>query len=241
MDSFQIIISGNSTDITTNFSPPLMLYPEKSYEIALVNMETYYSFPNVDESNNIFRYFNGKTNKTITLPIGSYELSQVNTEIQRQMANNGDYDSTNNKHYITIGSNFATLKSTINITHQDYKIDFTGANTIRYLLGFDSKQLKSGYYESDNMVNIMNINSIFVNMDCIRESYVCGSSSSVIYSFFPAVGPGYKIIQSPNNLIYLPLNKNALYSIKTWITDQNSNLLNLRGENVTMRFHIRSK
>ena len=86
----------------------------------------------------------------------------------------------------------------------------------------------------------MNISSIFVNVDCINESYINGTSSPV-YSFFPNVGPGYKIIQSPNNLVYLPLNKKGLYSIKTWITDQNSNLLNLRGENVAIRFHIRSK
>lgn len=241
MESFQIVVSGNSTDLTTNFSPPLMFFPEKKYEMALVNLETYYSFPNIDTSNNIFKYNNGTANKTITLPTGSYELLQINTEIQRQMTSNGDWDSTNSKHYITIGTNFATLKSTINITNPAYKVDFTSSNTVRTLLGFNSKILKSGYYESDDLVNIMNINSIFVNVDCISESYVNGTASPVLYSFYPNVGPGYKIIQSPNNLVYLPLNKNALFSIKTWITDQNSNLLNLRGENVTIRFHIRSK
>ena len=202
MESFQIVISGNKTDITTNFSPPLMLSPEKSYEMALVNLETYFSFPNVDTSNNIFKYFNGTTNKTVTLPISSYELSQINTEIQRQMAVNGDCDVINSKYYITIGTNFATLKSTINITNTAYKVDFTTSNTIRTLLGFQSKILKSGYYESDDIVNIMNINLIFVNVDCINDSYINGTSSPVIYSFFPNVGPGYKIIQSPNNLVY---------------------------------------
>ena len=29
---------------------------DKKYEIALVNLETYYNFPNVDDTNNYFSY-----------------------------------------------------------------------------------------------------------------------------------------------------------------------------------------
>ena len=49
--SFQIIVSFN-----TRFNPKIELGRDKVYEIALVNLETYYSFPNIDESNNIFVY-----------------------------------------------------------------------------------------------------------------------------------------------------------------------------------------
>ena len=44
--------------------------------------------------NNTFKYStdNGKTWKTIRFAIGSYELNQINTEIQRQMIENIDYD-----------------------------------------------------------------------------------------------------------------------------------------------------
>jgi hypothetical protein len=31
---------------------------ESRYEVALVNLETYYSFPNVDASNNLLKYSN---------------------------------------------------------------------------------------------------------------------------------------------------------------------------------------
>jgi len=49
----------------------------------------------------------------------------------------------------------------------------------------------------------------------------------------------YKIIETPANLVYLPITLDAIYSIETSLTDQNDQRLNLRGENVTIRFHVR--
>ena len=55
-NSLQIIVSNNKTRLNTRFNPPIQLDKTKQYEIALVNLETYYSFPNIDASNNYFRY-----------------------------------------------------------------------------------------------------------------------------------------------------------------------------------------
>ena len=54
--SFQIIVSGNESKFTTRLNPALELDRDKEYEIALVNLETYYSFPNIDETSNVFVY-----------------------------------------------------------------------------------------------------------------------------------------------------------------------------------------
>ena len=54
--SFQIIVSGNESSFNTMFNPNIELPKDKVYEIALVNLETYYSFPNIDETNNVFVY-----------------------------------------------------------------------------------------------------------------------------------------------------------------------------------------
>ena len=51
-DSFQIVVTDNKTRFTTRFNPHIQLKKNKSYEIALVNLETYYSFPNVTSENN---------------------------------------------------------------------------------------------------------------------------------------------------------------------------------------------
>ena len=54
--SFQIIVSHNESKFTARLNPTLQLDRDKEYEIALVNHETYYSFPNIDETNNVFVY-----------------------------------------------------------------------------------------------------------------------------------------------------------------------------------------
>ena len=51
------------------------------------------------------------------------------------------------------------------------------------------------------MVNILTINSILVNIDIISGSYANGFTQPTIYSFFPDVSPGYKIIENPHNLL----------------------------------------
>ena len=89
------------------------------------------------------------------------------------------------------------------------------------------------------MVNIHTINSILVNIDIIAGSYVNGSTQTTIYSFFPNVSPGNKIIGNTHNLLYLPTTADTIHSITIWLTDQNGNELNLRGENLSMRFHLR--
>ena len=89
------------------------------------------------------------------------------------------------------------------------------------------------------MGNILTINSILVKIDIISGSYVNGSTQLTIYSFSPDVSPGYKIIENPSHLLYLPIIADTIHSITIWLTDQNGNELNLRGENLSMRFHLR--
>jgi hypothetical protein len=48
-DSFQLILSGNTSEFTIRNEAPIKLDRESRYEVALVNLETYYSFPNIDQ------------------------------------------------------------------------------------------------------------------------------------------------------------------------------------------------
>ena len=62
---------------------------------------------------------------------------------------------------------------------------------------------------------------------------------NTIYSFFPEVSPGYTIIETPRNLVYLPITLDTIDSLNVSITDQDDHLLNLRNEKLTITFHIR--
>jgi len=103
-DSFQITISNNKTYFITKFNPPLQLKKGKQYEMALLNLETYYSFPNIDATNNNFKYSpdGGSNWFTVTIPEGSYEIRDIDAAIKQHMKTNGHYDSQNDsqKYYM---------------------------------------------------------------------------------------------------------------------------------------------
>ena len=237
--SFQIIVSDNESSFITRFNPKLELDRDKVYEIALVNLETYYSFPNIDETNNVFVYSpdNGNSWVKIKIPEGSYEIGDINKTIQHEMEKRGHHDPINEDYYINISTNCNTLKSVL-ILENGYQVDFNNQNFFAKVLGFTGTKYTEGFHESENVVNILSINSILVNIDIISGSYVNGTTKNTIYSFFLKVSPGYKIIESPINLVYLPLTLETIDSLTVLITDQDYHILNLRNEKLTISFHI---
>jgi len=62
------------------------LDPNEKYEVPLLSLDTYHSIPNITKGkNNIFKYSsdNGITWKVLELDTGSYEVKNLNDEIQR--------------------------------------------------------------------------------------------------------------------------------------------------------------
>ena len=86
-DSCYIAVSGNSSCIHTDFNPPLHF---SSAEMALCELETYYSFPNIDEQNNKVQISvdGGKTWKQHALPTGCYEIKAINAVLKRFVKEN---------------------------------------------------------------------------------------------------------------------------------------------------------
>ena len=228
--SMNIVVSGNTNSITTTYNPPIVLDPKRKYEIALTNLDTYYSFPNIDDTNNVFRYKKDKGQwKDIKIPIGCYEIKAIREEVHRQLGNEED---------ILIKANLNTLKCML-IIEKGYTIDFNVPHSLAMVLGFEKKQYSSGRHSSEHVVNILRINSILVHTDIVTNSYIKGVMTPVVYTFFPDVSPGVKIISAPKNLVYLPITLNTIYYMKTWLTDQDHRPLDLRGEELTIRFHFR--
>ena len=159
------------------FKPPIQLDKQKDYEIALINLETYYSFQKIDNSNNCFTYTSGANALwyNIIIAEGSYHVEDINEFIQREMRKNGPYDKANDKDNIEISANTNTLKSEM-FLQNNYEVDFRQDNSINGLLGFHSKLYTSVFHESENMVIILTINSIPINIEIISGSYVNGST-----------------------------------------------------------------
>lgn len=167
--------------------------------------------------------------KKISIPVGSYEIGDIIEYITNKMQEDG-------KH-ITIQVNKNTLKTEI---HSEVDIDFTREDSIGSLLGFDKIFLKKDTtYEATKPVNIFKVNTIRIECDLIMGAYINDTSSHTIHEFYPTVSAGYKIVQVPNNVIYLPVSRNTIRSIYIKIVDQDSNLIDFRGETITCRIHIK--
>lgn len=224
-----ISLNGNTSVIEENFFPPIEL--KRDYECALIDFYMYNSIPNVDENNNLFHI----DDKTIKIPIGSYELDDIVNIIYSEMKKQSIENT------LTIKSNSNTLQ--VEITTAKFPIYFNKKNSIGGLFGFSKNTVLSPNsnhtYISELPVNIMKINTIRIECNIISGSYVNNTPSHSLYEFGMNVPPGYKMNVLPHNLIYLPINTKEISTIKIQITDQNGELLNLRGENITIHIHLR--
>ena len=69
---------------------------------------------------------------------------------------------------------------------QDYQVDFSTAreNTIASVLGFEKRVYSDARQESQNVVNILSVNSIQVKTDLIKESFGGGKGDPIIFISF---------------------------------------------------------
>ena len=229
---YQLIVSGDDSRIVTVFEQPIKLDPKRQYELALLNLETYYSFPNINETNNNLR-FRAKADDvwtTVTIPIGCYEVNAIGVVIASQVGSKN----------IVLTANLNTLKCVLYIKDA-YEVDFKVKNSLNTVLGFNAAVYKKGRHSSEHSVNILQVNSILVHADIVTSTYQNGKMQPIIYSFFPNVSPGEKIVAIQKNLIYAPVTTDTIYRMTTWLTDQDGEKLDLRGETLTVRFHLRER
>jgi hypothetical protein len=221
---------GSSENFTVNFESPLQLDSNKQYEIGLVSANIWYSWFNVNSSNNKFRYHNGSNWVDVAIPPGAYNVDDIASAIKSVV--NGDY--------IIIRPNFNTLKCEIDLK-SPYKIDFTIPNSIRSILGFESQILsQSGKHAGANRVNITEVNSILIRCSIVTDSYINGTSADCICSFSPDVPPGHLIHINPFQTLYTPINCTySISQISMRVTDETGKEVDLNGERVTYLLHIR--
>ena len=242
-DGKYLIVTGRGSKLRTNFNPPMEFESTSSgYEIALLRIETYFSFPNIDSSNNCLRISIDRGQKwcEIEIPIGCYDIDSINDVVQGFMVKT--FGENAKEKYVVFTANKNTLKCILEIRDTSTIVDFKIENSLRTVLGFNAKRYKKkGKFESENIVNILNVNSILVYCDIVAASRLNGIEAPVIYNFFPDVSPGEKIVTQPKHLIYVPLTMNVITSMTSWMTDQNQKILDLRGEELTLTYHIRKR
>ncbi len=245
-DEQRLIISGNNSRLYSRYNPPMeFLSPSNAgYEMALHRLEMFHSYPNINTNNNSINISldSGKTWLNLKIPIGCYDIDGINDTLQRLIPNKSN-DGKEGAPYVVLSSNKYTLKCVLEINKDSIIVDFNIDNSIRSILGFKAKKYKGDKqrYESEDKVKILLVRSIQVHCDVINPSCVNGVLAPVIYNFSPNVPPAERIISQPQHLIYVPLAISVIPSMTVWITDQSGKILDLRGEELTLTFHIRKR
>lgn len=231
--SYTFTLSGTKSILQANINPPIVLDEESEYVVGLINFETFNSIPNVDRTNNKF-YIVGE--EPVTIPEGSYEISDINRYLRVTLRDPRERTSAEVT-LLQLKGNNNTLKTELKCNKV---VDFTRENSLRTLLGFDAKQLKAGkLHESDHTANIFKVNAICIDCSLVSGSYRNDEEVHIIHQMFPDVPPGFKIVDNPSPVIYLPINTRVIDSITLKILDQDGDFINLRGETVTVRLHLK--
>lgn len=225
-ETLTLTLSGTSSILQTDYFPPIELAPDKNYVLGLVELLTFNSIPNIDIYNNKFYL----EDEVFTIPTGSYEIEDIEKYLQSILKPKDIF--------ISIKPNNNTLRCEIKCSKT---IDFTPLISIGRLLGFKQRILKENIlHRSDLPVTILKVNALRVECNITSGAYINNHKVHTIHEFFPAVPPGYKIIEVPSQVIYLPVSVKTIDHLEIRIVDQDGNLVNFRGEIITIRLHIKS-
>ena len=232
--SFVLKLSGNTSVLKANYFPPIILDGE--FEVAVISMETWNSIANITSKNNKFYY---DQNREITIPEGSYEISDIEKYLARQLkAEHVKHPIADfGEEAIILEGNHSTFKTEILCR---YAIDFTKPDNIGSILGFDKVVLEPfKRHESTGLIKILTVEALPVECNLITNSFSNSKRSRDLYSCSLDEPPGYKIHDTPKNLLYLPVTVREITEIELRLVDQDGNLVDLRGELTTIRLHLR--
>ena len=92
--SYTFTLTGRETNIlSVNYSPPIEIDANYAYSLALIGLHTYHSIPNIDDKENKFYYRDVNGEKNIVIPVGWYEISDIEKYLQEHLKEEYNYEA----------------------------------------------------------------------------------------------------------------------------------------------------
>ena len=236
-----LIIMDKSTHEEHLFQP--LQTNNKQFKIAVTFLSAYNGIFNVTSDNNKFYFTKSITDNNhyimITIPPGAYEIESLDDEIRRIIINDMHFSEEN--YPFKIRPNFSTLGSIIEILNQESAISFRPDDSIGSLLGFNKRTIYEEYILSDNPVDILSFDNIFVETDIAKGMIFKGKRTGIIMNFTMDVDPGYKYIEKFHGGVqwYMLESKDVISSICFKLKNEKNQLVSFNGQSVTFSLSIK--
>lgn len=263
MTSFTVSFSGNTSELSASFFPEIVLDENYNYSCGLLEFTSYQSIPNITSANNSLTFVtkdlaeNPPANflepLTDSLPEVYGSITEKNGDRSIKTLNSirvpeGCYEAVDILEYLKAQMKLQHISFSYKVNRNTLKTGIKCSepilcepNSILSVLGFKLQTIpQDKWIESQNAIQISKINVLRVECSIVSGAYVNGKLCHSIYEF-PSnkVDVGYKIIEQPRNIIYLPIVPRRINNIQVSIVDQNGDLVDFNGETITCRIHIK--
>jgi hypothetical protein len=220
---------------TFTFDPPLNYPAGLRLKLATQQFSFTNFFINVSASlgNNVFTYTHLAITHTVTIPDGSYSVSELSSAINLGLVNNGDTNGA-----IILTPDYSTNKVQF-VLMKDYSIDFpagspyllNGCVLDQHIPSGGGLALVDGYSElAPNVAQYNNITNLYLHTNLTNNSCFSGKQSNIIASIIPTASVGSIQNTEPYNLVFVDcheLSGATVNSVILTITDQNDVPVNL--------------
>ena len=214
----------------------------KQFKIAVTFLNAYNGIFKVTNSNNKFHFkrtFIEEDFIQITILSGAYELESLNDEIKRIIIDKVHYPEA--EYPFTMKPNFSTLGSIIEIDPQGAIIGSVFDDSIRNLPGFRETMLFKKHNLSDNPVDNLSVDKIFLECDIAKGMLFKGKRSNNNHNWTMTVVPEYKYVEKFAGGVtwYMMETKDVVSSISLKLENESNELVSFNGQSVTFILSIK--
>jgi len=229
IEHFTIIT--NQSNHNLRLEQPIYLDQNKNYNVSLVFFTVYNTIKNITSQNNSFHYKEKDREwKTIKLSEGSYEIENLNTEIQELTGLDESKFRFGAIQYLNRAKIIIKKDSGLKVKFDD--------ESFGSILGFDNKTYTETT-KAQNRPDISKISTINIKTNLIDGGYIRDKRNNILHTIPTFTVPvGYKIIEKPSFPIKAPLAKKTLDVIRIEIVDEDGNYIDFSGEEITIKLIV---
>ena len=214
----------------------------KQFKIAVTFLTGYNGIFNDTDKNNKFYFKKAIQDEDfirIRVPPGIHKIESLDDELRKIIIDKGHYTETIYPFRVT--PNFSTSGSIVEILTPGPQISFVFDDSIGKLLGFAEFLVWGKYNLSDNPVDIISFDNIFIECNIAQGIIFKGKRYGISHNWSMDVSPGYKYVEKFRGGVqwYMMQSKDIISSICFKLKNENGNLVSFNSQSFTFRLSIK--